>query len=627
MCGIVGASNAGHQGIQLDTLLPNMAGAIVHRGPDAQGVWIDPNGAVGFAHRRLSILDLSTSANQPMSSASGRFTICFNGEIYNFQPLRQELEQLGYPFRTHGDTEVILAAVEHWGLNQAVSRFVGMFAFALWDRDSGLLHLVRDRIGKKPLYYTLQGNEWAFASELKALKQAAHLRFEISSKALSLYLRYGYIPAPDSIFTNIYKVRPGTITTLDLKGTAARHEVYWDIATIAQHNQLGSAGMDDASAVQSLDDLLNDAVKLRMIADVPVGAFLSGGIDSSTIVAIMQKYTPHQLKTYTIGFNDPDFNEATHAKDVAKFLGTDHQELYIEASSLLARIESLPDVVDEPLADISILPTLIVSELAARDVKVILSGDGGDELFCGYNHYPLLQRTMQLNAKVPAPLRKALAGVLQRNNHGVGKIARVGSLFKANSREEFCRALISPWQIPEQIVRNGTNVDDTTGAFVDASFGSDDEVNYMMLRDLYRYLPDDILHKVDRASMRTSIETRAPLLDHRVIEYAWQLPLGMKRRGETGKWVLKQVLSRYIPEHLWNRPKRGFGVPISKWLRTDLKPWAEALLHGESIDRYFYREKVIDIWNQHISGRYDRGTYLWSILLFLWWEQSFMQKQ
>lgn len=582
---------------------------------------------VGFAHRRLSILDLSVSANQPMSSASGRFTICFNGEIYNFQVLRLELEKLGYPFKTHGDTEVILAAVELWGLTQALQKFIGMFAIALWDNEKEQLHLIRDRIGKKPLYYTQQAGNWAFASELKALHQAKHFRFQISEQSLSLYLRYGHIPAPDSIFKDVYKVEPGTLVTLDLKGSAPQYQKYWDIAQTAQANQQKKLIRDESLAISELDDLLNDAVKLRMIADVPVGAFLSGGIDSSTIVAIMQKHTSHQLKTYTIGFKDPDFNEATHAKEIAKFLDTDHHELYIEASSLLSRIDSLPHVIDEPLSDISILPTLIVSELASQGVKVVLSGDGGDELFCGYRHYAMLERVMRANKKVPLIIKAALATTLQKHNHGVGKISRIGSVFKSSEREEICQAIISQWQIPDQIVRNGSNLDNHTSLFIDAAFEEDDAINYMMLRDLYRYLPDDILHKVDRASMAVSIETRAPLLDHRVIEYAWQLPLSIKRKDGTSKWVLKQVLSKYIPQNLWDRPKRGFGVPISNWLRNDLKTWAEALIYGESTQKYFFQEKVIDIWNQHISGRFDRGAYLWSILLFLSWEKSFYQKQ
>lgn len=617
MCGIAGV-NANDNRAAIEGMLVKMSAAIAHRGPDADGTWIAPNANIGFAHRRLSIIDLSTAANQPMTSASGRYVLTYNGEIYNFQQLRSELERADYAFRSQSDTEVILAGIEIWGLEGALERFIGMFAFALWDADTGSVRLVRDRLGVKPLYYGFNQGQWAFASELKALESIDFLDYSLSMKATSLYLRYGYVPAPQSIYSGINKVPAGGIVTLDAKGSAPRVSQYWDIVSVAEHGQESRASYEPAEVVEKFAALLDDAVKLRMIADVPLGAFLSGGVDSSAVVAMMRRHSAQKIRTFTIGFHEPKMNEAIYARQVADHLGTDHHEQYIGQAELAQYVDDITAIGDEPFADASILPTYILSRLAATEVKVVLSGDGGDELFAGYTHYQTAADEHAKNAKIPRAVRRIYGNALQALNGGAGKLARIGAMRAADTSEELCRGLLSHWQRPTAILQQGEN-DDALWGDRNISFRSDIS-SYLMLRDSVRYLPDDILHKVDRASMATGLEARNPLLDHRIVEFAWQLPYALKRRNGETKWPLRQLLERHVPNSLIDRPKHGFGVPVSSWLSGDLRGWAEDLLNGPAANEIFDGPRIRSIWNRRMSGKRRRGgSHLWDILVFLNW--------
>jgi asparagine synthase (glutamine-hydrolysing) len=616
MCGIAGLrANIGNS--ELEKRITLMRDSMTHRGPNSFGNWFDNDNQIAFGHRRLSIIELSPLGHQPMISLSGRYVITFNGEIYNYRTLKTELEAFGYKFQGGSDTEVILVSIEQWGIEEAILKLTGMFAFAIRDRLEKVTYLVRDRIGKKPLYYYAENSTWAFASELKALVHSKTFKPEISRESLSLYMRYGYIPEKHSIYKHVYKVPPGGIVKLH-DHQAPEQWLYWDIKKIAENGQKLCADISQVDIIDNVERILCDAVGLRMIADVPLGAFLSGGIDSSLIVALMQTQSSKPVKTYTIGFKDPRFNEAEHAREVARHLGTDHHELYIDGQDLLRVLPELPFIVDEPLADISILPTYLVSKLAVKDVTVALSGDGGDELFCGYTHYFRASKAWRQSRTFHYLGGNIVGKWLSNKNYGMGKLARAGALIAAKSQEELCSALISQWQHPEETVIGGTcfdlkkNITDSKEMLADIR-------NYMMLRDMRRYLVDDILHKVDRASMAVSLEARSPILDHRLIEYAWSLPITQKCDGSKGKLPLRAILKKYIPEDLYERPKQGFGVPISAWLRSDLKNWAEALLFSESSNEFFYATAIKSLWDEHITGKFDRGAYLWNILLFLQW--------
>lgn len=618
MCGVAGA-HAQLNVASLQSCLEGMSDAQKHRGPDADGIWIEPEFGLGFAHRRLSIIDLSEAGNQPMSSEDGRMVVCFNGEIYNFQELRSELEAAGHRFRSTSDTEVILAASRHWGLEAALTRFVGMFAFALWDRDRRAVFLVRDRLGVKPLYYSQQGRQWAFASELKALRKTKFLSFDFSPHAISLYLRYGYIPAPFSIYRQVHKVPAASIVELSLDERPASIRKYWDLYGIASAARQKSGRVQNSNAViDELESLLDESIRLRMIADVPVGAFLSGGIDSTTVVALMRRHTAHRVRTYTVGFAEEAFNEARAAREVASFLDTDHHEIYVTERDLLLRIDGIARTIDEPFADISILPTLMVSELAASQLKVVLSGDGGDEQFCGYDHYDRAAGVDRLRRSMPRWSRRFLGKRLRAINGGSGKVARLGAIMMADDHEAVCQALFSQWQLPSVVYPQGTNdeerLDDISGACAWT-----DIRDYGMLRDMRLYLPDDILHKVDRASMVCGLEAREPLLDHRLVEYAWTLPLDFKVRDGKTKWPMRQILSKLMPATLYDRPKKGFAVPVSKWLRGELRSWADGVLFDGAAPQFFDMSRVRKLWDEHQSGTRDRGTYLWTLLILSAW--------
>lgn len=644
MCGIVGFWDNSQQ-LNTDQLAPmvqRMSDTLLHRGPDDGGTWVDAEAGIALGHRRLAIVDLSPEGHQPMVSADGRYVIVFNGEIYNFLELRRQLEQLGHRFRGHSDTEVMLAAFSQWGLDAAVKSFNGMFAFALWDRKERVLHLGRDRLGEKPLYYTRLGQTFLFASELKALRAYPNFNPEINRNALALYLRHNYIPAPYSIYQGVYKLPPACILTVQLGGSTTQPIPYWSAQSIAEAGIAQPFTGSETDAIAQLDALLRDAVNLRMVADVPLGAFLSGGIDSSTVVALMQAQSNQPVKTFSIGFYEDSYNEAKYAKAVAQHLGTDHTELYITPAEAIAVIPKLPTLYDEPFADSSQIPTFLVAQLARQHVTVSLSGDAGDELFAGYNRYFWGRRIWQQIGWIPYPLRNAAASALtmrspqawnqtftslqpllpasfKQQNPG-DKLHKLAEVLAVESPETMYKGLVSHWKEPEAIVL-GSSEPLTALTNPQGWANLPDFTQRMMYLDTVSYLPDDILVKVDRATMGVSLEARVPLLDHRVMELAWQIPLGMKIRNGQGKWLLRQVLYKYVPPSLIERPKMGFGVPIDAWLRDKLRDWAEDLLDEQRLrqEGFFNPQPIRQKWAEHLAGDRNWQYYLWDVLMFQAW--------
>ena len=652
MCGITGFVDFRNNTLEeWQHVLTKMTNTLIHRGPDASGIWLDEYAGVGLGHRRLAIVDLSPTGRQPMVSASERYIIVFNGEVYNFLKLRQELERPSspltinhLPFTGNSDTEVMLAAIEQWGLEGAVKRFVGMFAFALWDRKERVLHLVRDRLGVKPLYYGWLGRVFVFGSELKALKAHSEFCGEIDRGVLALMLRHNCIPAPYSIYKGIYKLPPGHILTLNRADTQSEPVLtaYWSAKAVAENGVANLFAGSEIEAAEHLDTLLRDAVKLRMLADVPLGAFLSGGIDSSTVVALMQAQSERPVKTFSIGFHEQGYNEAEHAKAVAKHLGTDHTELYVTPEQAMAVIPKLPALYDEPFSDSSQIPTFLVSELARQHVTVSLSGDGGDELFGGYNRYFWGQSIWQKVGWMPRGLRGAAAKAMtvlspqtweaifrrldavlpekiKQRNPG-DKLHKLAEILAVKSPEAMYHGLVSHWKNPAGVVI-GANEPPTV--LTDCNRWADlpDFTLQMMYLDLVSYLPDDILVKVDRASMGVSLEARVPLLDHRVVEFAWRVPLAMKIRDGQGKWLLRQVLYKYVPKELIERPKMGFGIPVDQWLRGPLRDWAESLLDEARLRRegFFNPLPIRQKWDEHLAGKRNWQYYLWDVLMFQAW--------
>jgi asparagine synthase (glutamine-hydrolysing) len=646
MCGFagfLGKMNGDHEPI-----IRQMNAAIMHRGPDSAGYWHDHQSGIALAHRRLAILDTSPAGAQPMASICKRWVIVFNGEIYNHQALRTEIECEGrvQSWRGHSDTETLMAGFATWGIQATVVKCIGMFAFALWDSHTDTLTLGRDRLGEKPLYYGWQGqgdaSVFLFGSELSALKKHPSFSADIDRDALCLYMRHSYIPAPYSIYQGIAKLEPSCLLTVSVAKPAPVVHRYWSLAQVAQAGVVNPFSGTPTEAVNTLEDLLKSAVQQQMIADVPIGAFLSGGIDSSTVVALMQAQSPRPVNTFTIGFQEEGYNEAVHAKAVAQHLGTDHNELYVTPQQALDVIPRLPQLYCEPFADSSQIPTFLVSQLARQQVTVSLSGDAGDELFGGYNRYVLAQKLWRRLCAVPVAGRhwlakgiravspstwSAIANPLQAvlptslRQAGLGdKLHKAAGVLAAPSLEQLYLGLVSQWVDPSSLVIGGTEPPTQLTSLIPDLQGLDD-IQHMMALDTLTYLPDDILTKVDRAGMGVSLEGRVPFLDHRVVEFAWRLPQNLKLRDGVGKWVLREVLYRHVPKALIERPKMGFGVPIGDWLRGPLRDWAEDLLTVERLQHegYFHPAPIRQKWTEHLSGTRNWQHHLWPVLMFSAW--------
>lgn len=647
MCGITGFAQAKVLQVeQWEQLLRKMATGIQHRGPDDFGVWCDASAGIGLGHRRLSIVDLSSLGHQPMLSESGRFIIVYNGEIYNYLDITAQLKRLGYTFRGHSDTEVLLTAFEEWGVEAAIQRTVGMFAIALYDMQAQKLYLIRDRLGEKPLYYGWSGNTFLFGSELKALRAHPAWQGEINRDALALYTQYNYVPSPHSIFQGIFKLTPGTILTLSLPelkpGSLPLPSSYWSARNVVENGTRDPFPNNPVDATDQLEALIRQSIAGQMIADVPLGAFLSGGIDSSTTVALMQAQSSRPIKTFSIGFYEEAYNEAVHAKSVAKHLGTDHTELYVTPEEALAVIPRLPAMYDEPFADSSQIPTYLVSHLARQHVTVSLSGDAGDELFAGYNRYFWANRIWERIGWAPREMRGWLANgltslspqswdkiyntlsfalpkQLQVRMPG-DKVHKFSRLLGVPSREAVYQQLVSQWYQPTTLVLD-SRVQQTILTDRSQWASLSDFTMQMMYLDLVTYLLDDILVKVDRAAMSVSLETRVPFLDHRIVEFAWRLPMTLKVRDGKTKWLLRQVLYRHVPKELIERPKMGFGIPLDRWLRGPLMEWAEVLLDEKRLrnEGFFNPTLVRNKWHEHKSGAQNWAPHLWSILMFQAW--------
>jgi len=639
MCGITGfldlASNLTND--ELTTLVVAMAATLRHRGPDDLTSWVDAPARIALGHTRLSIIDLSPTGAQPMVSASGRYVISYNGEIYNARDLAPELEAKGVRFRGHSDTEVLVEAIEAWGLERTLNRLDGMWAFALWDRAERRLQLARDRLGVKPLYYGTLHNAFLFGSELKALRVHPKFDADIDRDALARYLRFSYVPAPWSIYEGVRKLPPGTTLTIDaVTGLTAEPEPYW--SAFHAFEQSRAPVPSDDELVEELHMLLRDAVQMRMISDVPLGAFLSGGIDSSTVVALMQEQSSEPVRTFTIGSTSRTYNEADVAHEVAGILGTRHTELVVTADDALAVIPQLGTMYDEPFADSSQIPTHLVSQLARRDVIVTLSGDGGDEVFGGYDRYRWLPRTARRFQKVPAAARRALAkGLLAVPPRAVDaavrplpvryrpripsvKLAKFAAIARLDDPAAMYATLVTHWNSPEDLVV-GTRSADTLVDHAEQWPQVGGLENLLMALDTCTYLPDDILVKLDRATMAVGLEGRVPLLDYRVVEWAAALPPRTKIVDGESKHLLRRILRGYVPDEVINRPKTGFGVPLGEWLRGQLRPWAEELLAPSRLaaEGHLRPEPVQAMWGEHQAGRRDWGYHLWDILMFQSW--------
>ncbi|MBF0344360.1 MAG: asparagine synthase (glutamine-hydrolyzing) [Nitrospirae bacterium] len=632
MCGISGFIDFSHQikAVDYAGIIMRMSDAVIHRGPDDSGVWIDIEAGIAIGHRRLSIIDLSDAGRQPMKSQSGRHIITFNGEIYNYQEIRRELGH-HTKWQGHSDTEVVLSAIERWGIEEAVKKFTGMFAFALWDRDTKTLHIVRDRFGEKPLYYGWAGNCFLFASELKSLRLHPAWINEIDRDAVSLYLRYNYIPAPYSIYKNIRKLLPATILRIQVSnlrpGRFNAPIAYWSVIDTACDGVSNPFTGSEYEATQHLETILTKSIRQQMIADVPLGAFLSGGVDSSTIVALMQKQSSRPVKTFTIGFHEMPYNEAHYAKSVAQHLGTDHTELYLGHTDVFNVIAKLPYLYDEPFSDSSQIPSYLISLLAKRYVSVSLSGDGGDELFGGYNRYFMVRRIWNKICRLPFWLRSTLARLLTIPSPTMFKHARVyDNLYKlsevmaSKDPDDVYLRLVSHWKQPETVAIGAKEPSTILNDHKQCRRISD-FTQRMMFCDQMMYLPDDILVKIDRAAMGVSLETRVPFLDHRLAEFTWKLPLSMKIRNGQSKWLLRQMLYKYVPKKLIERPKMGFGVPVDSWLRGHLREWTENLLDEKRLreEGFFSPAPIRRKWTEHLSCKKNWQYLIWNVLMFQLW--------
>jgi asparagine synthase (glutamine-hydrolysing) len=651
MCGLAGIFGAG---ALTPNLLAKMGSSIAHRGPDDEGVWVDREAEIGFAHRRLSIVDLSPMGHQPMASTDERFVIAYNGEIYNHAEIRAELNaDRSIAWRGHSDTETLVEAIATWGLERTLQRAVGMFAIALWDRASCSLQLARDRFGEKPLYYGWAGRDFLFASELKAIRLHEGFDNQIDRRALRILAARAYIPAPLSIYQGIFKLEPGCILTVDQSATkqprkdppsegpaigGLKLERYWSYRE-AMKQGLADPIVDRGLALSELERVVAQAIAGQAVADVPVGAFLSGGIDSSTVVALYQQHSPGRVKTFSIGFEEQGFDEAVYAAQVAKHFGTEHHEHYVSVREAQDVIPALPSMYDEPFADSSQIPTHLVSVLARRFVTVALSGDGGDELFAGYNRYMATSRLWSRFKRLPRPLRAAVGGSLalippaawnglaaalpsgKRPPFFGTRVRKMfGRMRDARNFDELMNTFLDDWASGHSPILPSEPLPEQGRLDLDLGAGAPD-VTRMMYCDAVSYLPDDILCKVDRAAMAVSLETRIPFLDHRVAELAARIPLSMKIEGGRGKSILRSLLYKHAPAHLFERPKAGFAVPVGEWIRGPLRPWAESLLDPTVMrtQGYFDVARVQQRWRAHLDRRADATQALWSVLMFQAW--------
>lgn len=648
MCGLAGLWSPGGDAEKLLAQAARMANTLAHRGPDDSGSWCDADAGYAVGHRRLAVVDLSPNGHQPMVSSSGRWVIAFNGEIYNHRKLRRllESEKPAPAWKGHSDTETLLACIDAWGVETTLDRVVGMFAIALWDRNERCLTLIRDRLGEKPLYYGWQGNTFLFSSELKALRAHPSFRGDIDRNALTLLLRHNCIPAPHSIFMGIFKLLPGHILRMPFQTPHSSERLvstpYWKLNTVVASGQQNPFRGSEVEAIDALEKQLQASIRDQMLADVPLGAFLSGGIDSSTVVALMQAQSTQPVRTFTIGFAESGYDEAADAKGVAEHLGTEHTELYVQPKDALGVISSLPSIYCEPFSDSSQIPTYLVSKLARQHVTVALSGDGGDELFGGYNRYLAARRAWARIQQMPLVARHWTSSMLRAVPPGrwdklVGAISpllpqrmqlatpgekahKLAKVVTLDSDRAYFQALTSHWDKPGDIVIGGaepmTQLTDP-----EAWPQTDSFEHSMMAMDGQTYLPDDILVKVDRAAMANSLETRVPLLDYRVVELAWRMPLGLKIRHGDGKWLLRQVLARHLPPSHFERPKMGFSIPIDSWLRGPLREWAESLLDEQRLqsEGYFEPLPIRQMWDAHQSGNRNWQYHLWTILMFQAW--------
>jgi asparagine synthase (glutamine-hydrolysing) len=646
MCGIAGYLSNKDFG---SLVVEEMVNELKHRGPNDNGVWLDNNAGIALGHRRLSIQDVSSSGHQPMLSPSGRYVVSYNGEIYNFLALKKELENLNYNFHGYSDTEILITAIEAWGLEKSLDKFVGMFAFALWDRKVRRLTLARDRMGEKPLYYGWQGQSLLFGSELKALRRHPDWQGEIDRNSITLQMRYSYIPEPFSIYKGIHKLKSGTFVHFPVGNKGIMTGVmpiptnFWTVKNIAEIGVSNPFVYNDEQAVIALEKLLSESIRDKMISDVPLGAFLSGGIDSSVVVALMQAHSNKSIKTFTIGFCEQSYNEAKQAHKVAKHIGTDHTELYVTSKEARDVIPMLPTLYDEPFSDSSQIPTFIISEMTKKHVSVAISGDGGDELFAGYNRHFLgpsiweklsflsveLRGLMARGITAVSPeiwdrVGKVLGKVVPQLRYQTGdKLHKLAAVLTVRSQEEMYLNYVSHWGEPELLVIGGreplTAITDPSRWSKLGKFSQN-----MLYWDSISYLPGDILTKVDRASMGVGLEIRIPLLDHRIFEFAWRLPLHQKVRNGEGKWLLRQLLYKYVPKQMIDRPKMGFGVPLDKWLRGPLREWTESLLsenrlRQEGFFNYILVRKKLE---EHISGKRNWQYHLWDVLMFQAWLET-----
>ncbi|MGB6795536.1 MAG: asparagine synthase (glutamine-hydrolyzing) [Xanthobacteraceae bacterium] len=637
MCGIagfIGAASGGDIGATAEAL----AKSIAYRGPDDQGIWTDNECETALVHRRLSIIDLSAAGHQPMLSADGRYVISYNGEVYSFRPIADELAARGHKFRGHSDTEVILESFAVNGIEATLKRMIGMFAIALWDRRDRTLTLMRDRLGIKPLYWAKFGNTFLFGSELKALRAHPGWTPRIDQSAVAAFMRHNYIPAPRTIYEGVHKLEPGTVLTLPWR-SEPNISRFWDARSVARDGSHNPVEGSDAELTEQLESLLKDAVSRRMIADVPLGAFLSGGVDSSTVVALMQAAKSGTVKSFSIGFDIEGYNEAPHAAAVARHLQTDHTELTVTSKEALDVIPRLADFYDEPFADSSQIPTYLVSAMTRKYVTVALSGDGGDELFAGYNRYQLTQRFWRSLSLMPRAVRKGAAAALTavrpdrwtqilsalpsrlRPPQAGDKVHKAAAVLRLDSADAVYRRLVSHWE-PSEIM---PQVAEPRSILDDATVAKDfpDLLERMQFLDLVTYLPDDILTKVDRASMAVALEARVPLIDHRVVEFAWRLPENVKVRNGTSKWLLRQVLNRHVPSELIERPKMGFGIPLGEWLRGPLRDWAETLLNEQRLRQAGLLDAgmVRRYWADHLDGRRNWQYLIWDVLMLEAWRE------